>query len=143
MTKHAPKDIARIASLFFAVRGLVRTQLAQGKKFNPYAWLHIETMIYIRDNGGPSMSSIAEHLSITAPSATSLVSALVKKGFARRERDSRDARATRIYLTKKGEAFLSATQADGRKILGQVFAPLTPPELATLSRFLERVLLRK
>src|SRR6185369_1390541 len=140
MTNHTSKDIARVASLFFGVKGLVRTQLAQGKKLNPYAWLHIETMIYIRDNEGPSMRSVAEHLSITAPSATSLVSALIKKGLVRRARDSRDARASRIYLTKKGEKLLVATQTEGRKVLAKVFAPLSPRELATLSRFLERVL---
>lgn len=137
---HSNKDIACVASLFFTVRGLVRTKLAQGKKLNPSAWLHIETMIYIRDHQGPSMRAVAEHLSITAPSATSLVSALVKGGLARREQDSRDARASRIYLTKKGEKLLIETQARGHKVLADVFAPLSASELSTLSRLLGRVL---
>ena len=137
---HSNTDIVCVASLFFAVRGLVRTKLAQGKKLNPYAWLHIETMIYIRDNEGPAMRSIAEHLSITAPSATSLISVLVKNGLVRREQDTRDARASRIYLTKKGEKLLAATQAQGHKVLAGVFDPLSKSELATLSRLLGKVL---
>jgi DNA-binding MarR family transcriptional regulator len=140
---HSNTDIVCVASLFFSVRGLVRTKLAQGKKLNPYAWLHIETMIYIRDNQGPSMRAIAEHLSITAPSATSLVSVLVKNGLVRREQDTRDARAARIYLTKKGEKLLATTQEEGHKVLAEVFAPLSPRELTTLGRLLERVLSSK
>jgi DNA-binding MarR family transcriptional regulator len=137
------KDIASTASLFFAVRGLVRTRLAEGKKLNPSAWLHVETMIYIRDNDGPSMRAIAEHLSITAPSATSLIAVLIKSGLARRDRDARDARASRIYLTKKGEKLLVATQTHGRKVLASVFAPLSPGELVTLNTLLEKVLRMK
>lgn len=141
--KHSSRDVAHTASLFYSVRGLVRSELAKGKKLDPYAWLHIETMIYIRDHKGPSMRSIAEHLSITAPSATSLVSVLIKNGITRRERDARDARASRIYLTKKGEKLLVAVQAHGRKILVNVFAPLSSSELATLNRLLAQVLRQK
>lgn len=137
---HSPEDVARVASLFFAVRGLVRTKLAQGKKLDPYAWLRIETMIHIRDNSGLSMRAIAEHLSITAPSATSLVSSLIKGSLVRRERNKKDARASCIHLTKKGEKLLAMTQTKGRKVLGDVFAPLSPKELTTLNHFLERVL---
>lgn len=140
---HSGKNIADTASLFFAVRGLVRTRLAQGKKLNPSAWLHIETMIYIRDNKGPSMSAIAEHLSITAPSATSLVSVLVKSGLARRERDTRDARASRISLTKRGEKLLKKTQEQGHAVLAEVFAPLSRAELTKLNALLTRVLSHK
>ena len=100
-------------------------------------------MIYIRDHEGPSMRAIAEHLSITAPSATSLVSVLIKSGLAKRTRDLRDARASRMYLTKKGEKFLVATQIKGRTVLAEVFAPLTPRELVVLNRLLEKVLRAK
>lgn len=132
--------MALTASLFFSVRGLVRTKLAQGKKLNPSAWLHVETMIYIRDNDGPSMRAIAEHLSITAPSATSLVSVLIKNSIVTRKRDTRDARASRIYLTKKGEKLLVTVQAHGQEILTDVFGPLSRKELATLNKLLEKVL---
>lgn len=140
---HTPEDIARIASLFFGVKGLVRTRLAEGKKLNPSAWLHVETLIYIRDHEGPSMRSVAEYLSITAPSATSLISMLIKNGLVCRKSDTRDARASRIYLTKKGEKFLVTAQAHGRKVLAEVFAALSPKELATLSKLLEKVLRTK
>ncbi len=137
---HASQDIASTASLFFSVRGLVRTRLAEGKKLNPSAWLHVETMIYIRDNDGPSMRAVAEHLSITAPSATSLISALVKSNLVRRKRDARDARVSRIHLTKKGEKLLVTVQTHGRKVLADVFVPLSPKELMLLNKLLEKVL---
>gem|GEM_PF-671372 len=142
-SKHASRDVENAISLFFAVRGLMRAKFAQGKKLNPYAWLHVETMIFIREQEGPSMRVIAGHLAITAPSATSLLSALVKGGLVRRARDARDARASRLYLTKKGAMFLATTQVHGRKVFAELFSVLSPRELAMLSTLLKRVLSHK
>ena len=139
MKKHSSGDVARAISLFFRVRGLVRNRLAAGRKFDPYAWLHIETLVYIRDHKGPSMHAIAEHLSITAPSATSLVAVLVDQGLVCRREDSADKRAWRVYLTKKGERELVKTLRHGMHVLGGLFAPLSANELAAFSRALERI----
>lgn len=140
---HTDTEIAKIASLFFMVRGVVRTSLAQGKKLNPSAWLHIETLIFIRDHEGPLMREVAEHLSITAPSATSLITALAKNGLVRKQQDKNDARASRLFLTKKGEKMLAVAQARGHAALGEVFSSLSASELASLSKLLGKVLADK
>lgn len=127
------------ASLFFAVRGTVRTKLAQGKKLDPSAWLRIETMKFIADHDGPSMRSVADYLSITAPSATSLISGLEKDGLVTRTTDLRDRRSSRLALTRKGKTMLVRTLARGTRILAEVFSPLSSTELAAFARALARI----
>lgn len=137
--QHAPDDISNALSLFFAVRGVMRTRLAQGKKLDPSAWLRLETMRFISEHDGPSMRSLAAHLSITAPSATSLVSGLVRDGLVAREIDARDRRASRLVLTAKGKAALARKFARGTELLAPLFAPLSSEELATFTRLLSRL----
>ncbi len=137
--KHDVKKVARAATLFFMVRGLVRKRLAAGRKFDPAAWLHIETLVFIRDHAGPSMHAVADHLSITAPSATSLVRALIKKGLVRRVADRADKRAWRLYLSSRGERTLATTLEHGMRVLGDLFAPLSPSELAAFGTMLAAI----
>jgi hypothetical protein len=66
MARHAPAKVTEAATRFFRVRSLVRTKLAAGKRLDPYAWLRIETLAYIKENQ-PTMSDLAEYLAITAP----------------------------------------------------------------------------
>ena len=142
-SKHSSHDIERSVSLFFGVRALMRTQFAQRKTLHPYTWPHVEAMLFIRSHEGPAMRALAEYLSIAAPSATSLVSPLIRGELVRRERDARDARASRLYLTKKGATFLAKTQMHGHKVSAELFAALSSKDLAALSRLLEQVLSSK
>ncbi len=136
---HSSHDIAQAISLFFAVRGIMRTKLAEGKKLDPSTWLHIETMKFIADHDKPKMKDIADYLSITAPSATSLVGTLVKSGFVASVADSADRRASRLALTPKGKAELKRAIARGTKHLASLFAALSASELAAFSASLDRI----
>lgn len=138
--RHDAQAVERAVSRFFEVRGLVRTRLADGKKFGPYAWLRVETVKFIADRGNPRVKDIADYLSITAPSASSLLSGLVREGLVARRADRSDKRVQRLALTRKGRALLRDKLARGAVILGGLFAPLSPAELAAFTRSLERVL---
>lgn len=137
--QHPSEAVTRAASLFFAVRGIVRTRLAHGKKLDPSAWLYVETMKFIGDRDRPSMRMLAEHLSITAPSATSLVTRLTRAGLVTRTKNPRDRRASELVLTRKGQARLKRTVERGIGILGEVFSVLTPEEFAAFTAALERI----
>ncbi len=117
----------------------MRTTLAKGKKFDPSTWLQIETMKFISDHDKPKMKDLADHLSITAPSATSLVNGLVKSGFVSCATDWRDRRTSRLVLTRKGKAELTSTITRGIKLLGGLFFVLSEAELAAFTRALERI----
>lgn len=137
--RHKDEDILRATSLFFAVRGVVRTKLAQGKRLDPSAWLRVETLKFIADRSRPNMRDLAAHLSITAPSATSLVRGLSRDGLILRARSLRDRRASELSLTPKGKAVLGKAIARGTKLLSEIFSVLSPSELAAFARALERI----
>jgi DNA-binding MarR family transcriptional regulator len=139
MTKHAAQKVAKATSLFFMVRCLVRTKLAQGKRLNPSAWLRVETLKFIGDREKTSMSDIAAYLSITAPSATSLVTGLIKEGLVVRTKDTTDRRAFRLELSREGKSKLAAKIQRGTALLGEVFAVLSEEELNTFIALLEKI----
>ncbi len=129
----------RAASSFFAVRGAIRTRFAQGKRLDPSKWLRVETMRFIATRNRPSMRALADYLSITAPSATSLVRGLVAYGLVERTVNPCDRRASELSLTPKGDAELKSTMDRGTEILSEVFASLSPEELAAFIATLERI----
>jgi DNA-binding MarR family transcriptional regulator len=139
MTKHPSRDVAYVVSLFFAVRRIMRTELAKGKELDPSTWPMIETMKFIADHDKPKMKDIADYLSITAPSATSLVNGLVKSGFVTSDTDRYDRRTSRIMLTTKGKIELKKAIAHGIQHLGKLFAVLSEAELVAFVGALERI----
>lgn len=135
----AADEIARAISLFFAARQAVRTRLAEGKKLDPSTWLRVETMKFIADHDRPKMRDVAAHLAITAPSATSLVQALMRKGLVAIVPDERDGRTSRLALTAKGKRELTQSLARGRKLLGALFNGVSAADLVTFSDVLEHI----
>lgn len=137
--KHSSQEVARAISLFFAVRGVMRTRLAKGKKLDPSTWLQIETLKFIADHEKPKMKDIADYLSITAPSATSLVGGLVKSGLIACSVDKQDRRTSRLALTAAGKAELKKALTRGVTILSGLFVTLSKPELEAFTKSLERL----
>ena len=131
--------MAYATSLFFAVRRIMRTALSKNQKLDPSSWLRIETMKFIAENKQSKMKDVAEYLSITAPSATSLVNGLVKNGLVAGRTDLYDRRASRLVLTPKGKRELKRTIARGLKIFCGLFSVLTKSELEGFTRALKRI----
>ena len=136
---HSSEEVAYATALFFAVRRIMRTALGKNKKLDPSSWLRVETMKFIAENDKSKMKDIADYLSITAPSATSLVSGLVKSGFVIGYTDRDDRRASRLILTKKGKAELKKAVTRGMKIFSTLFSILSKSELAAFTTALERI----
>ncbi|MBU6490868.1 winged helix DNA-binding protein [Patescibacteria group bacterium] len=136
---HSPNDVVRAISLFSAVRRIMRARIAEGRKLDPSTWLQIETMKFIMDHGMPKMRELADHLSITAPSATSLVGGLVKNKLVVCTIDRRDRRASRLTLTAKGKSKLKKAITRGTQLLSGLFAVLSEPELTAFMDALERI----
>lgn len=136
---HSAQTVEEAVSLFFSVKQIIRTHLAQGKKRNPSAWLRIETLKFIADHHEPQMKDIADYLSITAPSTTSLVAGLVADGLVVSHADPSDRRSSRLALTKKGKAELLKNMARGMKLLEELFSVLSEKELKNFTAALARI----
>lgn len=126
-------------SLFFAVRRIMRTTLAKRAKVDPATWPRIETLKFIADHEAPQMKEVAEYLSITAPSATTLVNGLVRRGLVTHVKDVHDGRSTRLTLTPKGKKELAQVITRSTRLLGQFFETLSAQELRTFTTLLMRL----
>jgi DNA-binding MarR family transcriptional regulator len=63
------------------------------------------------DDGGERASWLADRLALARPTVTSLVDALVEKGYLTRSADTGDRRVTKICLTQRGRRALATAEA--------------------------------
>jgi DNA-binding MarR family transcriptional regulator len=131
-------QLQELASLFFSMRQIIRSQLPQCKA-DPNAWLRFETMRFIENAGGPTMHDVAAYVRIKAPSATSLVGYLVGQGAVRAVSQKRDKRVKRLYLTAKGKRMLAEHRKRSNVTMRKVFEEFTDAELSALLGLLRRL----
>jgi DNA-binding MarR family transcriptional regulator len=136
---HKTENVAEAISLFFAVRRIMNSTFARGKKLDPSTWLRIETMKFISCHEKPKMKDIADYLSITAPSTTSLVNGLIESGLVTSKVDARDRRASLLVLTPAGKKELKLAMKKGVERLSGLFSILSEQELSAFSSSLSRI----
>ena len=102
--KTAKNDqISQIIDLIFTIRRLMHGK-AEEKKKCAVPFLHLIALRYISEEK-PSMKDFAEFLSITPPSATSLIDTLIRSGLVERHEDEADRRSVKITISKAGEKY--------------------------------------
>ena len=96
--------------------------------------------------GGPAgersectMGTLARNLHVRMPTATGIVSRLVRAGYVRRHPKPEDRRQIVVTLTPKGYAFIQAFQAVVRHRWEEVLRSLKPTELATFHRVVTKL----
>ena len=97
-------QISRIVSLIFTVRSLTHEKAIEKNNKNA-SFLQLITLRFI-EYKKPTMKEVADYLTITAPSATSLVNNLAKDELVKREEEKGDRRIVKIVITLKGERYL-------------------------------------
>lgn len=137
--RHSKEDVERAISRFFVVKGIVRTRLAEGRRYDPVSWLKVETLKFIADHAGATAHDIGKHLSITAASASPLVHRLIADGLVSRRTDPSDKRAAILSLTARGKRELKRALACGKDILKELFALLSPSEFRAFTLALRRI----
>lgn len=93
---------------------------------------------HIRE-GGTSVSELAKKKRISRPAVSQIVDALVKRGFVRRTVNAQDRRQILLELTDAGNTLLDAISLKTRCWMLELFSPLTPDELETIIRALDRL----
>lgn len=127
----------RLISLFF---NMGRNMRHHSPKHDPMSLLKFETLRYVAEAKRIQMKEIANLLSITAPSATSLINGLVKTGALKRVHNDNDRRSVYLEITAEGKKFVE----QGRKQLFTSVAcclnSLTSKEKESLITILEKIL---
>lgn len=85
---------------------------------------------------GATHSDLVQRLEIEAPSVTSLVNGMERKGWVKRTRSTADARVKRLSLTAHGRRLIEQAGEAMGPIEQRMSAPLSAGERATLKRLL-------
>ncbi len=87
-------------------------------------------------NPGMTHSELVQKLEIEAPSVTSLVNGMERRGWVRRARSAGDARVKQLYLTPRGRRLIEEARGLTAPVEHRMTATLSAGERATLRRLL-------
>ena len=102
----------------------------------------VEIFHLIKEHQRVTMKQIAEHLKITPPSATALVSEMEKRGLVERKGDTVDRRIIHIVFTPKAKKILDKLAGRKQTILSTMVSKLSLEDQKTLERIIS-ILLKK
>ena len=123
--------------LMIAFGRLLRVEMA--KHLAPLSLLHLQTLQFVAEAGNPTMREVAAYLKISAPSATEIITALVKEKCLTRVSDPEDRRKVRLTVSAAGKSALKRAEVRKAKAFAAVIAPLSARERDTFITILTTV----
>jgi MarR family transcriptional regulator, organic hydroperoxide resistance regulator len=130
---HAPVGYA-LALAAFAHRGRMQRALAE-------QGLHLgqERVVFeLAQTPGISQTALAARLGVEQPTVAKAVARMARQGLVRTERDARDARTTRLFLTDRGVELLDPVVTCWQAVEAEMVENLSDRERAHLRRLLRR-----
>ena len=91
------------------------------------------SLVVLASRGPQGVASLAEALSVTAPTASRLVERLVRKGLVRRRADRQDRRQVRIGLTEAGRDLVRLVTERRREEIAALLASIPPDVLEPMA----------
>ncbi|WP_107311449.1 MarR family winged helix-turn-helix transcriptional regulator [Burkholderia metallica] len=88
---------------------------------------------------GLTLTRLIELTMLEKTLVSKIVSAMVKRGFIRREVGRADARQINLYLMADGEDLVARTYARGNVLEGMLLAALTPDELRVFNGVVDKL----
>lgn len=130
-------SLNKIVSLIFIAKRLFHEQITD-EKGKSFSFLQLNTLRFIKRKK-PLMKDIADYLSITPPSATSLVNTLIRFGLVKRVLDPKDRRMVKIAITKKGAKYLKESFDEVGEKVREKLEILTEKEQRDLASILSKM----
>ena len=90
-------------------------------------------------NDGLTQVQLCEHLKCEPPTVTNMVKALEQKGIVYRQRDEKDGRISRVYLTFEGRDLEGPVNERWRKQQDKLLAGIIPEERLLLRRLMKQM----
>lgn len=137
-TMNSPEVAQLAVDLRLAIGRIARRVKVEGTSAVPP---HHYSVLARLDNGPRTASDLAASERVSAPSMTRTTSALVERGWVRRETDPADRRCAILTLTPQGRRVLRDGRRERNEWMGARLARLSPEELETLAAA-ERILRR-
>lgn len=93
----------------------------------------------LRQMGSAKMSDMACALSLSMSAVTAIVDKMIKMGFVKRQRSTKDRRVVYVSLLKKGKETASLVNEERISTAEDIFSVLTESEKAEYVRLLRKV----
>jgi DNA-binding MarR family transcriptional regulator len=90
-------------------------------------------------NDGLTQVQLCAHLKCEAPTVTNMLKALEQKGLVYRQRDEKDGRISRVYLTPEGRNLEGPVHERWRKQQDKLLAGIAPEERMLLRRMMKQM----
>lgn len=87
------------------------------------------TLMFLYLNPGSSLSSLADHLGVTRPTASAIAERLVQRGFIDRREDPQERRAVVLTLTEEGRDRLQQMRQITRTKIAGMLVELSDEQL--------------
>ncbi len=89
-------------------------------------------MVMISNQPSVSLSCVAEHLAMSLPTTSRIITGLVNKGFLKREDSAQDRRQMSLGITARGQAVLSGAWAAAQEGMAGELKQFSSQDRATI-----------
>jgi len=133
------KKGSQLITLILNTIKTIHEQTLTANKLDPFTYLRLKTLRFISENPNSSMRAVAKYFNITPPSATSIISALVKMGYIKRIYDKADRRIIRLKITKDGQKNLEEGLKEIKKRMEKLLSKLNEGEKISLTKIMKKL----
>ncbi|HPX94205.1 MAG TPA: MarR family transcriptional regulator [Candidatus Moranbacteria bacterium] len=135
------KKIDKITTLIFNVSRKMHFNIKNERpEKDLWSMVRLEALRFVSENKNPTMRELADYLSITPPSTTTLISLLIKDKMLKRVEDKVDRRKTRLFITDKGDKYFSDSHRRLNEYMKKSLLILNEKEQKNLISILEKLL---
>jgi DNA-binding MarR family transcriptional regulator len=121
------------------LRSLKVEEIEKNKDFSDISFTGFRYIEAIELLEGPTLVVLAEHLKLSKPTVTVMVSKLVEGGFVVKQKSNTDARQQYLFLTRKGKSLIRKHQELFETYASEVANRLSEDELITLISLLKKM----
>jgi DNA-binding MarR family transcriptional regulator len=96
-------------------------------------------MVMISKGPCASLSCVAEHLALSLPTTSRIITGLVNKGFLKRQGCAEDRRQMSLGITSRGHAVLIGAWSAAQKSMAEELKRFTPQQRGTIAAGMQMV----
>ena len=135
------KKIDKITTLIFNVSRKLHFNIKNERpEKDLWSMVRLEALRFVSENKNPTMRELADYLSITPPSTTTLIGPLIRDKMLKRVEDKVDRRKTRLFITVRGEKYFYDSYKQLNEYMKKSLLILNEGEQKNLILILEKLL---
>ena len=133
MISKADASAREVLDVVPAVMRFIRTEMRSHRGLD-LSVPQFRSLVFIARTGGESLTGVAVHLGLTAPSACKLIDGLSRRKMVTRRQSPGDRRRVTIEITPEGVRALSRARGATQKSLSRLLCSLDGRELSAVTR---------